>query len=49
MEKRQSLQQRVLVKLDSYRQKNEIRTFLNIIYKINSKGIKDLIIRTDTA
>ena len=33
MEKRQSLQQVVLGKLDSYMKKKEIRTFSNIIHK----------------
>ena len=33
MEKRQSFQKVVLGKLDSNMQKNEIRTFFNIIYK----------------
>ena len=38
----------VLGKLDSYMYKNEIKTLLNTIYKINSKLIKDLNIRPDT-
>ena len=33
MEKRQTPQQMVLGKMDSYMSKNEIRTFFNIIYK----------------
>ena len=35
-------------KLDSYMKKNEIRTLLNTIHKIDSKWIKDLNVRQDT-
>ena len=38
----------VLGKLDSYMQKNEIRTLPNTITKINSKWIKDLNFRPQT-
>ena len=42
MGKRQSLQYMVLGKLDSYMQKNGVRTFSHTITKINFKWIKDL-------
>ena len=38
----------VLGKLQSYMQKNKIRTLPNTIHKINSKWIKDLNIRPET-
>ena len=38
----------MLGKVDSYMQKNEIRTLPNIIHNINSKCIKDPNVRTDT-
>ena len=38
----------VLGKLDSYMQKNEIRTFSKTIHKTNSKWIKDINLRPDT-
>ena len=48
MEKRQSLQYVLLVKLDNYMQKNEIRTLPNTIHKINSKWVGDLNVSPDT-
>ena len=41
MKKRQSLQEVVLGKIGQLRVKIEIRAFLHIIYKKNSKLIKD--------
>ena len=41
MEKRLSLQQVVLGKLNYYMKKNETRTHANTYTKINSKWIKD--------
>ena len=48
MEKRQSLQQMMPEKLDSYTRKNEIRTLPNIIHKNKLKWIKDLNVRLPT-
>ena len=45
--KRQSLQQRMLEKLDSYMSKNEIRSFFNTYTKKILKCIKDLNMRPD--
>ena len=38
----------VLEKLNSSVQKNEIRTLLNTIHKVNSKWVKDLNVRPET-
>lgn len=46
MDKRQSLQQAVMGKLDSYMQKNKIRT-TNNMHKIKLNFIKDVNIRSD--
>ena len=48
MEKRQSLQQVVLGKLDSCMSNNEVRIQLHSIHRNNSKWLKDLNIRNDT-
>ena len=48
MEKREPLPQVVLGKLDSYMEKNEIRTLPNTIHKNNSKWTTDLNARSDT-
>ena len=40
--------ERVLGKLDSSMQKNEIRTLPKNMHKINSKWIKDLSVKPDT-
>ena len=48
MEKRQFLQEAVPGKLDSYMQKNEIRTFSNTIYRNKLKIIKNLNVRPET-
>ena len=48
MEKRQSLQQVVLGKLDSYMYKNEISTFSNIIYKKEFKMTKNMNVKPDS-
>ena len=48
MEKRQSLQQLILGKLDNYLLINEIRTLSYHIQKISSKWFEDLNIRHDT-
>ena len=48
MGQRQPLQKMVLGKLDSYMEKNEIRTLPNTYTKINSKWIKDLSVRPET-
>ena len=48
MQKRQSLPQVVLGKLDSYLQKNEIRTLSSTYTIINSKWIKHLNVRPET-
>ena len=42
MDKRQSLQQVTLGELNSYVEIKETRTHLHIIYKINSKWLKDV-------
>ena len=48
MGKRQSLQQMVLGKLDSYMQKNETGPLSYTMNKINSKWIRDLNERPET-
>ena len=48
MEKRQSLQEVVLGKLDCYVYKNKIKTFFNTIHKNKLKWIEDLNVRLDT-
>ena len=48
MGQRQPLQKMVLGKLDSYMEKNEIRTPPNTYTKTNSKCIKDLNVRPET-
>ena len=48
MEKRQSLEQMVLGKLDSHMQKNEIGLLSYAIHKINSKWRKDLNVRQES-
>ena len=48
MGQRQPLQYMVLGKLDSYMQKNEIRTLPNTIHKDKIKWIKDLNVRPET-
>ena len=49
MMERESLQQTVLGKLDSCMWKNEIRSFSTLHIKLNSKWIKGLKVRLDTA
>ena len=48
MEKRQSLQQAVLEKLDSFMYINEIRILPHTISKNNSKWFKDLNVKRNT-
>ena len=48
MEKRQSLQQVLLGKLDSYMQKNEIRTFFYTMHKNKLKMIEDINVSPET-
>ena len=48
MKERLPLQSVVLGKLDSYMEKNEMRTLPNTIHENNSKWIKDLNVRPDT-
>jgi len=48
MDKRQSLQQMVLGKLNSHMQKNETRPLFYTIHKNNSKWTKDLNVRQES-
>ena len=48
MEKRQSVQQMLLGKLDSNMEKNETGPLSYTIHKINSKSMKDLKVRWET-